>query len=396
MQRYFGRPQTPETKQHAEEHEQLSRAVISRRMARASRASLIVSLTLTLATGADAMAQTSEALPKLQQIQELERPATTTSVTWSSSGEMLAAYTVTRGGSILSGGTFTGRLLTIWKADGQVLREIEPPELFFYSDDPLAFVAGDKQIVTTAWLKSNNLAFLVFDVATGGVVREIDGPDPAWGRAQTFVASPDGSMLAVVFGVGRRQAVGLYSTKDWTEVATLQETAPGIPRLLAFSPDGKRLAILESVGGKILIYDLGAKRVTGTLEPFSDYLRNPITTMTFSPDGSSIAIGSGRAAAVAMDQPVRVFGIKDGSPTASFPTALPPVRRLSWSPDGKFLAFITAYTHSKLHLWSPQQPQASEQTVELTGYAASLGFSPDGTRLAVGHGNKVAIYGITR
>jgi WD40 repeat protein len=366
---------------------------------------LLVAGFLQLMTPAHAAAEVSQdasaqALPTLQLIQELERPATTTSVVWSSDGTKLATYTMSSKGGILTGGSISGRLLTIWKADGPILREIEPPEAFFYGDDPLAFVAGGKQIVATPWLKSNKLAFLVFDVETGALIREIDGPRPDQGRpdnaANALVAAPDESILAVVFGFGRRQAVGLYSTRDWTEVATLPETAADIPRRLAFSPDAKLLAISESVGGKVLIYDLVAKQVIQTLKPFAEPPLYPINTMAFSPDGSSIAIGSARATDAVMDERLRVFRINDGSPAESFPGALPPVFSLSWSPDGQFLVFITGFSHCNLHLWSALRPQAGAQTKDLTGHAKSAAFSPDGARLAVSHDNKVAIYSITR
>jgi WD40 repeat protein len=171
-----------------------------------------------------------------------------------------------------------------------------------------------------------------------------------------------------------------------------RKTAAGFPRLLAFSPDGKLLAICEAVGGKVLFYDFVAKQVIQTLKPFAEPPLYPITVLAFSPDGSSIAIGSGRATNAAMDERVRIFRTKDGAPTGSFAGALPPVVRLSWSPDGRFLAFITGYGERKLYLWDPVEPQASEQA---TDHPHSLAFSSDGARLAVSHGNKVAIYGIT-
>ena len=43
-------------------------------------------------------------------------------------------------------------------------------------------------------------------------------------------------------------------------------------------------------------------------------------------------------------------------------------------------------------LWDPFQPETGERVVRLTGRAASVAFSPDNARLAVAHGNRVAIY----
>jgi WD40 repeat protein len=324
MQRCLAPRPIGETKQRQRLHAAL---VWSRRtlccMSWALQALLVVGLGVTLVIAADAKAQTPQLLPNLQLLQELERPATTTSVMWSSDGSKLAAYTVTPAGSI------SGRLLTIWNADGQVLREIEPPEAFFFGADPLAFVAGDKEIVTTPWLNSNKLAFLVFEVESGALVREIEGPRPDGYRqdngAMALAASPDEAVVAVVFGFNRPQAVGLYSTRDWSKLATLEETAAGLPRLVAFSPDGKYLAVAELVGGKVLIYDLTSRHVVQTLDPFPEPGLGVLSTMAFSPDGSLIAFGIAREVEVAVDAPVRVFHLKDGSSAASYPQPVSPI-----------------------------------------------------------------------
>jgi hypothetical protein len=109
----------------------------------ASRALLLVVALQVMTSSAAAQVPqgaSPQALPTLQVLQELERPAMTTSVVWSSDGTKLAAYTLSSGGDIRTG-SISGRLLTIWKADGQILCEIEPPEAFFFSDAPLALRA---------------------------------------------------------------------------------------------------------------------------------------------------------------------------------------------------------------------------------------------------------------
>jgi WD40 repeat protein len=376
-----------------------SPAFFLRRGARGSWYALSLLVAAGATTGA-AVAQSPEArppeqaLPELTLVQELKRPHTTTSVRWSSDGSKLAAYTVSPTGSI------SGNLVTIWSADGKVFREIAHPDSFFFGNDPLTFVASDKEIVTTPWLKSNALAFLVFDIETGLVVREIEGPEPNRGRpdnaASAFAVSPDESMLAVVFGTLRSLPVGLYSTRDWDKLADLSEGSSRMPRRLAFSRDGKLLAIAYLGEHKVVIYDIASKQPMQTIDAFSD---GAVETMAFSSDGGLLAVGTASLphfrGADAINDPVRVFRVTDGSRVASYEQPLSPIFSLAWSPDRHSLAFITGFDHAKLHLWNPFEEKISERIIRLTGAATSLAFSPDGKRLAVAHGNSVAIYHLT-
>jgi WD40 repeat protein len=88
-----------------------------------------------------------------------------------------------------------------------------------------------------------------------------------------------------------------------------------------------------------------------------------------------------------------VFSIKGGSRLATYPEPSDGACCVTWSPDGRFLAFITAYR--VLHLWDPFGSR--ELTVELSPRSSSLAFafSPDGNQLAVGVGSNVRMYSIT-
>jgi WD40 repeat protein len=334
-------------------------------------------------------------LPNLELIQELTRPHGTSSLTWSSDGSKLAAYMVAPGPLSVD-----GKLLTVWNADGQILREIEPPDFFFSSDDPLAFVAGGKQLATTPWFKSITLGFMVFDIESGKVVREIEGPERDRGRpdnaAVALASSPDQSILAVVFGRGRSHPVALYSTRDWSKVATLMASRPTHPKELAFSPDGRFLAVIDL--WYVRIYDIVSKQRIQVINPFDDGLTavQPFgpEDMAFSPDGTLIAVAAAHAQGPKIANPLRIFRVDNGARVGSSPIPLTVIHRLAWSLNGHVIAFTAGWGKDELHLWDPSQPE-NERVVTLVGYANSLAFSPDGARLAVTHGSKVAIYRIT-
>ena len=133
-------------------------------------------------------------------------------VTWSSDGTKLAAYSE------------FGDLITIWSADGKILQQIHPHVAPHGATAPLAFVANNTEIVAPfgpncGSCYSQNLAFSVFDVASGKIVRQIPGPHPDKGypynSATILTASPDESLLAVVAGHQHPSPITLYSTQTW-------------------------------------------------------------------------------------------------------------------------------------------------------------------------------------
>jgi len=88
-----------------------------------------------------------------------------------------------------------------------------------------------------------------------------------------------------------------------------------------------------------------------------------------------------------------VFGTKDGSRVAIYPEPFYPAYGVTWSPDGRFLAFITGYR--KLHLWDPFGVRELAIDLSSEPNSLALSFSPDGKQLAVGVGSNVRIYSIT-
>jgi len=359
-------------------------------------------------------------LPKLQIVRELQTPGPVSSMLWSSDGNKLAASSLISGADIPGARGAPGMhipspfgsLITIWDADGQVFRKLQRPQPFFQVLDTFAFVAGNKQIVAPPSMQSNILAFSVFDIDTGEIIQEVAGSHPDRPRnvnaATVVAASPDQSLLALTFGRALAQPVALYSTRDWSKLADLPDgpqNGAQRPNVLAFSNDGKFLAVGR--GDRIaVIYDLGLRQVIQRIDVFPDRLGGA-SAIAFSPDGSMIAVGSGSLAygyrlpsgsteTVPPHDLVRVFSTKDGSRIAVYPKPFYPAYGVAWSPDGRFLAFITGYR--KLHLWDPFRPDASELAIDLSAGPDSLAlaFSPDGKQLAVGVGSNVRLFSVTQ
>src|SRR5262249_12090062 len=154
------------------------------------------------------------------------------------------------------------------------------------------------------------------------------------------------------------------------------------------------------VDSVVFVYDVRSREVVRRFKSFPEGLT--IHAVAFSPDGSMIAVAAiaglvhrhlpdGTIENVSPRNRVRVFKTQDGSQVAAYAQPLDSAWELAWSPDGRFIAFVMGAR--TLHLWDPFASEQSQRTVELSRRpeADSLGFSPDGRRLAVSVDTKVRI-----
>jgi WD40 repeat protein len=120
----------------------------------------------------------------------------------------------------------------------------------------------------------------VWDLATGQEVQRIPNTGPSYHMR----FSPDGALLA-------HGGVGLLDTTTWQVRATLQSgTKPNTYYDVAFSPDGKTLAVAE--WDKVVsLWDLTGQRERVLLRH-----GNVVLCVAFSPDGKLVASGNGATA----------------------------------------------------------------------------------------------------
>jgi WD40 repeat protein len=290
-----------------------------------------------------------------------------------------------------------GGVITVWNANGERLRTIVRPQPFFDSGDNFAFAAGNRQLVAPPLIPSEGLAFTVFDVEGGEVVREVAGANPGKARyanaGKLFAAAPDQSLLAVSFGPAFAQPVTLFSMRDWTKVTELPDAPKDIeiiPNALSFSHDSRFLAVNRAHA--LSIFDLSLGKFVLRFDPFQDLLGGA-SAIAFNPKGELIAAASfSQVNSTERKNAVRVFSTTSGSRFASYAQPFSPVKSLTWSPDGSFIAFIAS--GRVLHLWSPFGSETDEKIIELSAkaYSPCLAFSPDGEKLAVAVDRAVRIY----
>jgi WD40 repeat protein len=168
-------------------------------------------------------------------------------------------------------GADRGRALQVLDAETAAVRQmrIAHPDL---SNVP-ALSPDARQAATYGW---HSPTIRVWDVATGKLVREL-----AVGRQTTPVFTPDGRHLLA----SRADEYVFYDTGSWEPVRRLRRAVSGYPGRVAFSPDG-RLMALPTEPAVLQLSELATGRAVARLEdPFADRT----SWVGFSPDGTRLA-----------------------------------------------------------------------------------------------------------
>jgi outer membrane protein OmpA-like peptidoglycan-associated protein len=152
--------------------------------------------------------------------------------------------------------------------------------------------------------------------------------------------SPDGKRLAVV-PEGQRETVLLYEVSNDSPLFTLKFSRNVTS--LSFASDSNTLAVGDS-GGLITLYDFASGN---EITRFDNKLKEPIHHLTFHPDGTVLA--------AANDTQLILWDVIDREPLMT--TSTTPIRTLAFSPDGKSLGAVS--NDGAIQVWSVPPHAAS-------------------------------------
>jgi len=183
--------------------------------------------------------------------------------------------------------------------------------------------------------------------------------------------SPDGKQIAIAASSG----IYLIDTTTYVE----NHFSGGASNDIAYSPNGTMLASAE--GNTVKIYDLASRKVLHTLKGHSEM----VDCVAFSPVENILASGSG-------DKTIKLWDIASGEELSTQPGGGTFVYDVAFSPNEKILA-STAYEHG-ITLWDVT---AGAELHPISGYSAiRMAFSPVGGILATADFGAIKVWEIFR
>ena len=192
------------------------------------------------------------------------------------------------------------------------------------------------------------------------------------GRIKRVAFSPGGARAVVLREGGQ---FDLWHGETGEFIATC--TAGGPVEDLIFSPNGSRLVAVERLPGasaSLGVFDLDSGEPLTTIQ-IQGSLATDDLLMAFSPDGQRLATS-------AQDNGIAIWDIRTGMLEQTLIGHTSIVTVLVWSGDGRQIA--SGGSGGQLFLWAAASGQFEHRLLGHEGAVLTVAFTPDGERLASG------------
>ena len=289
----------------------------------------------------------------------------------------------------------------VYKADLAAAKP-EPKELYAHG----SYVTGVALAGTTLVSGGYDGKLMWWDTESNKTIRAVDA-HAKWIRK--VIASPDGKLVA---SVADDMACKLWDAATGKLVSELRGHKEKTPQnfnsmlyAVAFSADGKYLATGDKVA-HVVVWDVEAAKEVGAVEAPVMYTWDQVQrlhsiggvrALAFSPDGKQLAVGGtgkiGNIDHLEAKARIEVFDWKAGKQTAEFPGDKHQgiVNRLAWAPDGSWLLGAGGAGEGFLVFLDATGKKALRQE-KLPMHAHDFVLAADATSLVtVGH-NRVTVH----
>jgi WD40 repeat protein len=151
---------------------------------------------------------------------------------------------------------------------------------------------------------------------------------------------------------------------------------PPSTKCMAFSPDGKSLAVAYSVNNSVVVWDVDTHGRTFVVKETSG-----ISSIAYSPDGNMLAIGTAKV--------VKLLDPASGAVLQELSGHKNTIRSLAFTPDGKQL--VTGGNDRTVNLWNLKTGEVEHSISDFQANVVGVAISPDGKWLAASCGTGDAV-----